>query len=244
MGRLDQLAPHHARALSEAVEYAVERYDPWAVMVTGTIVRGEADPRSDIDLYVLHDEPFRQRVQRWFNGVAVEIFVNPESAVLGYLESEAESGRLFTAHMLSTGVPVLVREEERMKALVAKARSALAKTPEWDGAVLTRDRYAAATLVEDALDRWEEDRVTALYLLSKGVDASVLYWFKSGGQNIPRNKEVVPELARSDPDLGALLERFFRSAPESERWEVGLEIAQRILGTQGFFEWESERDAV
>ena len=244
MRALNRLEPRHREALDQAVAYVSEHYEPWAVLVAGTLLRGEGDPRSDLDLYVLHDADFRQRVQRWFNDVAVEIFVNPETSVLGYLNSEAKSGRLFTAHMLSTGVPLVVRDGKRLELLVEKASAALSRPPAWDDASLVRARYAAATLVEDALDCWERDRVAAHHLLSKGIDSCLAYWYMSHGRNIPRNKEVATEVASNDPDLGELLTRFFRSIDEEDRWESGLGVADRVLGTRGFFEWESEREAV
>ena len=190
------------------------------------------------------DAGFRQRVQRWFDEVPVEIFVNPEAAVLGYLDSEAKSGRLFTAHMLSTGVPLVVQDGARLERLLEEASAALSRPPHWDEASLTRARYAAATLVEDALDCWERDQVTAHHLLSKGIDSCLAYWYMSQGRNIPRNKEIAAQVTRSDPELGELLRRFFRSTEEEERWESGLCVADRVLSTRGFFEWESEREPI
>ncbi len=45
------------------------RYDPLGIVASGTIVRGSPGPSSDLDLYVIHAAPWRQRVQRRFNGV-------------------------------------------------------------------------------------------------------------------------------------------------------------------------------
>ena len=82
------------------------------------------------------------------------------------------------------------------------------------------------------------------YLLSRGVVRCLDYWYKSRARNIPRNKEIVAEVVRSDPYLGELLGVFFRSPDESARWEAGLAIARSVLSTQGFFEWESGPETV
>ena len=68
--------------------------------------RASAILAVNLDVYVLHDGSFRQRVQRTWHGVPVEIFVNPEAAVLNYFEVEARDGRPHTAHMLATGVVI------------------------------------------------------------------------------------------------------------------------------------------
>src|SRR5689334_9007826 len=101
---VEGLSDLHRAALEQALTFVRSRYAPWAIVATGTIIRGTPDLSSDIDLCVLHNDPFRQRVQRRFQGVPFEIFVNPEGAILEYLESEARAGRPVTAHMLATGV--------------------------------------------------------------------------------------------------------------------------------------------
>src|SRR5690606_22200458 len=75
---LDQLSPTHREALESAVAYVADRYKPRAVVAAGTIIYGDPDQNSDLDPYVLHDQPYRQRVQRHFNGVPAEIFVNTD----------------------------------------------------------------------------------------------------------------------------------------------------------------------
>src|SRR5687768_3080307 len=96
------LASPHAEALREAVEHAIARFSPVGIVAAGSIVRGAAGPTSDLDVYVLHGEPWRQRVQRRFRGVPAELFVNPPAAVRRYFETEHAARRPLTAHMLAT----------------------------------------------------------------------------------------------------------------------------------------------
>jgi hypothetical protein len=241
---LDHLSEQHRRALEQAVAFVRGRYEPWGILVTGTIVRGAPDPNSDLDLYVLHDAPFRQRVQRWFNGVAVEIFVNSESAVSGYLESESRDGELITAHMLATGVVLLATDPHRMEELRLRARASLDQPPRWTEAQLVRGRYAAASFVEDAIDKREADPEVSMRLLSRALEALVSYWFKKHGLNQPRQKEIVGKIESVDAELGALLRRFWGDSSWESRFEAGMTAVDRVLETRGFFEWESEKEPI
>jgi hypothetical protein len=205
-------------------------------------VRGIADPSSDFDLYVLHDGSFRQRVQRWFQAVPFEVFVNPEAAVLEYIRSESREGRPVTAHMLATGVVLWSADDSRLEKLIRHARASLSEAPVWSQLDLTRDRHAAATLVEDATDRWPADPVSAVRLLGMAMEASLTYWFRKRGAHHPRQREVISEIERLNPELGGHLRRFWGDSPVAVRWDAGMAAVDHVLGTRGFFEWESEQD--
>ena len=239
-----QLPERYQAALDDAVKFVIGRYDPWGVVVSGTIVRGAPDLNSDLDLYVLHDAPFRQRVQRWFGGVPVEMFVNPEAAVLEYMVTEAREGRPLTAHMLATGVVVFAKDPDRMSELRRHAQESLDTPPTWSELDLVRTRYAAASLVEDAVDKRDTDPVTAMRLLGIAMEAALTYWFKRRGEYQPRTKDTLAGIADADPVLGHLLSRFWETAALPDRWEAGLVATERILGTTGFFEWESDQELV
>ena len=243
MPTLDDLSEECAEAVRQAVAHIHATFDPWLVVVAGSIVRGNGDARSDLDVYVLHDAPFRQRIQRWFNGVAVEIFVNPEPAVDEYMRSEALEGQPSTAHMIATGVVVHGAGNPRVHALRRRAARSLVHRPS-DESTLVQSRYGAATLVEDALDRRDHDPATAMRILSSAVEATVLHWFKQQGRHRPRNKDVLPALSDADPRLGDLAHRFWGDASAEDRWTAALELVDAVLGTRGFFEWASEREAV
>ena len=59
------------------VEFILENYSVLGIIVSGTIIRGNQDLSSDLDIYVIQKEPFRQRLQKFFNHIPAEIFVNP-----------------------------------------------------------------------------------------------------------------------------------------------------------------------
>ena len=72
-----KLAEKYDIALRMAINYILENYKPIGIIASGTIICGTPDKSSDLDIYVIHNESFRQRLQKYFNGVPAEIFINP-----------------------------------------------------------------------------------------------------------------------------------------------------------------------
>ncbi len=60
------MEPRHQKALDAVVASMHAEFgdDLAGLLLTGSVVRGEADERSDIDVYVLVDRPWRQRRTR------------------------------------------------------------------------------------------------------------------------------------------------------------------------------------
>ena len=75
------LPEKYGKALREAVRFILNRFDVSGIVAAGTIIEGNPDLSSDLDVYVIHRKLFRQRIQKFFNDVPAEIFVNPPAAV-------------------------------------------------------------------------------------------------------------------------------------------------------------------
>lgn len=88
-----KLSDKYTVALHSAVEFILENYTVSGIIVSGTIILGNPDPSSDLDIYVINAQPFRQRLQKFFHGVPAEIFVNPPQSVERYLEKEQAARR-------------------------------------------------------------------------------------------------------------------------------------------------------
>ena len=207
-------------------------------MASGTIVRGAPDPASDLDLYVLHRGSFRQRLQKFFNGVPAEIFVNPPSAVERYFAEEQAEGRPLTAHMLATGA-VILELDPVVSALRRKTIQLLAQPPDPTPERLTMARYMAATRHEDALDVVTRDPALARMLLSQAVDDILRFCFLQARMFLPRSKELLRAFTEIDPQTAAMVRRFFAAPDLEAQLELAGQIADRTIGVRGFFEWES-----
>jgi predicted nucleotidyltransferase len=237
------LAEPYATALREAVAYIFGRWEPIGIVAAGTVVRGTPGPSSDLDLHVLHRRPERQRVQRFFHGVPAELFVNPPERVPGYFASERRTGRPVTAHMLATGA-VVYAAGPVLEELRERAAATLAAGPEASPAVLTGTRYAAATWLEDAEDVAAEDPELGAALLCRAVEGAVEHAFWAARRWQPRYKDTQRALEALDGALARDTRAFYRTADPAARRALARGIVERSVGATGFFEWESEAEAV
>jgi hypothetical protein len=225
-------------ALREAGAYGLAKYQPVGMIAAGSILRGAPDQSSDIDLYVIHLAPFRQRVQKYFNGVPAEIFINPPHQVERYLEEEQAAGRPITAHMLTTGI-ALLETDPVVDRLRQRGAAYLAQKPFYSEMSLIMGRYLTATYYEDALDLVEKDPAMASMLLSKAVTEMIEYCYRRNGCFLPRIKETLSGLQKIDPVIAQLATAFFSSVQLEQQLTLAAELAERILSASGFFEWET-----
>lgn len=239
--KLPPLTKAYSLALESALTYIFNRFVPLGVVVSGSIVRGNPDASSDFDIVVLHEEPWRQRVQKRFQGVPAEIFVNSPAHVRGYFEQESKAGRPIMAHMLASGTVVFSSSPQTYE-IVALSRASLEKGPQFTEAELNQERYLAACLFEDSFDIWDRDPITAQLILSRATDAAIRYWYSSRQRFTVRAKEQLDPIRAEEPETARLIERVLSDKGSQTKRLAAQEIAERIIGTSGFFEWESEKE--
>ncbi len=242
--RWPDLPARYATALREAVQFILERcLDTRGIVVSGTILRGNPAPSSDLDIYVIRRELQRQRVQKCFNGVPAEIFINPAEKVPDYFADEARAARPITAHMLGTGF-VILDGDGVIADLQARARHILQTPPDPGVEALTTARYMAAARYEDATDIAETRPETARMILGQAVHEMVCYHFLADHRFIPRDKDLLDVLETWDAALGALVCRFYGAATMAEALSLAEQIADRTIAARGFFAWESTPNTV
>ena len=98
----DVACPPFDQAVAELEAHVRATWQPLGILIAGSIVRGEAGPTSDLDVFVIHDQPWRLRAQRRFAGVPAELFVNPPAQIRRYFASEHAAGRTITGLRLSS----------------------------------------------------------------------------------------------------------------------------------------------
>lgn len=225
-------------ALQQAVDFIFQEVDPVGIVATGTIIRGGAHANSDLDLCVIHLGSHRRRVQRFFNGVPAEIFMNSPSAVRVYFGEENRDGRRLTAHMLATGT-VIFSTDPVVDELRAEAAQWLTKDRRMSELERVSRRYTIASRLEDALDVLNADDVTATMLLADTVLAMLEFACEAESGQIPRPKDLLGHVAGRHPRIAELAGEFFRAIDVSERARVAVEIADSTIGAHGFFPWDS-----
>jgi hypothetical protein len=241
--RYPDLKEPFATALREAVQFVLSQVAPAGLIAAGSILRGKPDKSSDLDIYVIHQGDWRQRMQKWFNGVPCEIFINPPAAIESYFDEEQAGARPMTAHMLGTGF-VLLNADPIVDLLIQRARNKLAQPPLSNNLRLMMARYNAAMQFEDAMDVAGRDISTANMILCKSVSSALEYFFLARSRMMPRDKDLLAELAAIEPKTAAMAQQFFSSGQWEERVATAGMLMDRIIGARGFFEWESARETV
>lgn len=233
------MAPHYTQALTQALTWIAAHYTPIGLVVSGSIIRGNPDKNSDFDLYVIHEQPFRQRVQKVFGGVPCEIFINTAAQTRQYFESELAANRPVTANMLATGQLYLGHDHPQLLALVTEARHYADLTKPLTAEQLTFRRYGIANLFEDVTDTLATDQSTSLYLLDKVVGQLIELVFATHPRPLPRLKERLRSLADLDPTAGQLVQRYYQATAAAARYEAARQLVLHVAGADRFFEWSS-----
>lgn len=237
------LEPPYDQALRDAVTFIVQRFDVLGIIASGSIIRGEPHAGSDLDIFVIHARQQRQRLQKFFQGVPAEIFVNPVSTIEEYFEDETKRGRPGTAHMFVTGFVVLNRDPI-VQSLQDKARAFLNRSPDPSRAQLTRLRYGAADRYENACDVASASSATANMILNLAIFEMLQYAFWKANRYLPRDKDLLEATKDLDPTLAGLAQDFYTTVEINKRLELAQQIADRTIEVRGFFEWESPLEDV
>lgn len=241
--RWPALASPYDSALQAAVTFILEEFAVLGIVVSGSIVRGNPHPGSDFDIMVLHAADQRQRLQRFFQGIPTEIFVNPPQSIRSYFADERKDGKPSTAHMWATGFVILDRDP-LIDELRAEAVEWVQKQPDLSPLALTIKRYFNADEFENALDIAADDPAMASLLMHHAIFTMITYRFLAANQHVPRHKELLAGLRVLDPTAGALVEQFLLEPDLSQKFALGKEAAQLLNGAIGFFEWKTEPETI
>ena len=237
------LPEKYLSALKDATSFVLTEF-PQAVgvIVSGTIIRGRADPSSDLDIYVIHLAGFRQRIQQYFRGVPAEIFVNPPKAIERYFHEEERDSRPLTAHMLATG-HLIAATDPIVASILEAAKARLTKLPTVPKDLVS-SRYTLATLLEDAVDASARDKATSRMILPLAVEKLLRHLFLAAGRFQPRQKDLLREVGLLDPEMGRLARLFYSRRGLKAQLRAANAIADRSIQARGFFEWRSEPEVI
>jgi predicted nucleotidyltransferase len=237
------LAVPYDEALRQAIAFVLMRFNVKGIIASGTIIRGNPDSTSDLDIYVINQNQQRQRIQRRFHSFPAEIFINPVSAIRGYFETETKTARPLTAHMLATGF-VILDQDSVIEELRAEARRILADGPQPNPVKLRFMRYGAATLLEDAVDVLEKAPASANLIFTRAVYQMLHFAFLKANRWLPRDKDLINTTLELNPQLGTMTKAFFEAAATEQKHQLARQIADLTIETHGFFEWESSLEEI
>lgn len=233
------------QALRLAVTEILANYAPVGVIAAGSIFRGQGGPTSDIDLYVIHAAPFRQRLQRRYAGVPCEVFINPPGQIRRYFEDEYASNRPITAHMLATGLVVLDLDPI-VQTLRSEAANWLATPPNPTEDSLRWRRYMIVDLLDNAHDLVDSDidDEMARMILSDALRQMIDYRFLVANRHLPRLKATLAELSVLDPVAAGQARAILGAQDAGAALALAKTLAHALIGDSGFFEWDSAQEIV
>jgi Nucleotidyltransferase domain len=231
----------HKKALKEAIEWIEEQYNPIGIIASGSIIRGNPNKDSDFDIYVIHEQPFRQRIQKYFNGVPCEIFINTIEHTKSSFEKEQSENRPVTAHMIATGKIIKGKEKDTIQSIVQEAIEFSIKPKQITESNLIQLKYFLANLLEDANDCVDLDKLTCAYIHSKTMDKLIDYWFVVNQIPLPRMKERMATIKKADLAFYNKIEWVFKQTDLTQKLHDTNELIKNTIGTTGFFEWESKK---
>jgi hypothetical protein len=175
--------------------------------ISGSVLRGEGGPTSDLDVYVLIGGDARRRRTFVSEGVLVEEFRNPEVWIRRYFERRDDTPAF---HMLGYGTVVLDRDSA-FGAICTEARRLYdqgprALTPEqdvweqylvWDAWCDVKDLLAAGAHLEAVgLMQWQLARTVTVH-------------HKRKRRWLPKLKRLLESLRTWDAALAAEVEAFW-----------------------------------
>ena len=195
------------------------------LLLAGSYAYGEMMATSDIDMFVVVDEPWRQKRTFVVDGVEVELFVNPEHKIAEEI-AQAES----TTDMFARGRSIydpknVVADLQQQAQSIA---SQLRPIPLGDD--LYRLRYMVTDTLKDAYDLVERGDRGVDLALHNALQWTLDAYYKLSGRRIPKPKYVMHDLQKREPALADVVDVIVSGAePPRFRWERLDALADEVL---------------
>lgn len=179
--------------------------------VAGSIMRGDGNAFSDIDLVVVYPKlPRAWRESFVLDGFPIEAFVQDPETLAYFLENDAERGVPTMVHMVANGV-ILGDAPEQAATVQQRARQVLAAGPKpLSGAPYDTLRYILSDLADDLRAERPANEIAAIAarLYPHLIDLMLL-----GRNQWTGNGKWGPRLLqRHDPQLAEIAAEAFRDA--------------------------------
>lgn len=229
----------YKEALEDAVKFILKKFSVQGIVVTGSIINGKFHKTSDLDIFVINNRYERQRIQKYFNKVPCEIFVNPPQIIKNEIEESRLSGDCTTAHMFASSF-VIYDQNQLVYKLKHKSKELIARGPSNSKLKMQMIKYHIADNYENAVDIIESDPYMAVILAGQAIFDAVIYKLRELGKWQPKHKELMAELEKNDIELFNLVKSFYDNTNFSEKFKIAEKVMDLTIKTHGFFEWESE----
>lgn len=226
------MQPRIEAALAAARKCLATRFkDASHLFVAGSILRGDGNSFSDIDMVVLY--PRLERAWREsfvLDGFPIEAFVQDPETLAYFMQSDAERGVPVIIDMVANGV-ILGDASVEADAMQHRARQILAAGPRpLAGVPLDALRYILSDLADDLRAERPADEIaaTAAQLYPRLIDLMLL----GRGQWTGDGKWGPRLLRRLDPRLAEIAAEAFKAAAQGDAVAL-LSLTDRELARHG-----------
>ena len=213
-----------------------DRYpDADVIFLSGSLLRGEGTPYSDLDLVVIFEQlPHAWRESFNFQGYPVEAFVHdPETFNYFINEFGSPSGLSAMARMVAEGVEVpgpteISRSVKRIAAeLIVEGPPKLSDEDE------RKLRYTITNLIDDIRQPRSREELVASGAELYGALAN--YYFRANGQWSAVNKSIPRKLGKTDPEFYSRFREGFDQLFAGGQSDKVIALAEEILKPHGGF---------
>jgi hypothetical protein len=225
------------------------RPETLAIILAGSVLRGEGGLTSDLDFWIPVESDYRRRRSFLIGDVPVEVFTNPPEQILRCISE----GDYHAMHMMGYGLLLWVRDDVKTRDQITRLRKwcragyALGPAELGDGGRKAR-RYGIIDHLQDAYDILRSDPYQANLLMSRVVDLALDLYYAERRLWPPKGKRVLADLRTRDPDLARRIERFAAQADAEVRHQILLSILDHIMGKARYgwddWSWESGLERV
>jgi len=232
------LPSRYLQALQQVLAEIETLTEPVGILLTGSVIHGNASETSDLDVAILHDRSWRQRIQRVVDGTPVEVFINSEPWWVATFRQEASTGRMPSAHFIARG-HIWHDSSGRMAELQHIAQEFVDRGPQVAQATLLAAKYAAVSTLEDGTDSIAIDADRAKILLLRAIELAVHYHYQANRIWIPREKDLFLDLDARWPELALNVRKAVNLEDVVALNIAATTIVEACTADTRFFDWSS-----
>ncbi|RDU38939.1 nucleotidyltransferase domain-containing protein [Neobacillus piezotolerans] len=202
-----------------------------AALLAGSVVRGEATDRSDLDMVIFDGNlfaPYRESLID--NGWPIEAFVHNLTSYRDFFKSDIERGVPSLVRMVSEGV--VLKGEDIIRPIKEEAKKLMEKGPEeWSDDLIVTKRY----FLTDALDDFIgcTNRPEAIFIALTLANLASEFVLRVNGKWIGKSKWIFRSLKEYDEKFAERFTVAFDCFYKTNKKDKVIELVDGIMEPYG-----------
>lgn len=208
----------------------LQKYDRYlAAYIFGSVVRGEQDKNSDLDVMVIVDENnnCKEINHPIINGIKLDITFRSLAQIKEINDDVVKKGERLP--MLAESIIVFDKNGE-LKKLKQAYSNMRPKATEQDFQQIHFMLYHSDNKAKRNL---KSDKATALLALSININDILKYHYHINGKWWLSNKRLLPDLRQWDPKMARLVERFVETSNVEKKYQIWSKILDYVANPIG-----------